>query len=61
MSAEDMVDAALVGFDNREFATIPALANITEIAGNQALHRNQVQGRGNTGLLIDTDSCFSSF
>jgi uncharacterized protein len=28
MSAEDMVDAALVGFDHGEFATIPALPDV---------------------------------
>ena len=27
MTAEDMVDAALVGYDMREFATVPALAD----------------------------------
>jgi short-subunit dehydrogenase len=27
MSAEDMVDASLVGFDQGEFATIPALVD----------------------------------
>jgi uncharacterized protein len=30
MSAEDMVDAALVGFDNGEFATIPALPDVAQ-------------------------------
>jgi uncharacterized protein len=30
MTAEDMVDASLVGFDNGEFATVPALPNIAE-------------------------------
>ncbi len=30
MSAEDMVDASLAGFDNGEFATIPALPNIAD-------------------------------
>jgi uncharacterized protein len=30
MTAEDMVDASLVAFDNGEFATIPALPNIAD-------------------------------
>jgi short-subunit dehydrogenase len=30
MSAEDMVDAALVGFDNGEFATVPALPDYAQ-------------------------------
>ncbi len=30
MSAEDMVDASLTGFDNGEFATVPALPNVAD-------------------------------
>jgi uncharacterized protein len=44
MTAEDMVDASLVAFDNGEFATIPALPNIADWnafeAARQALMPN---------------------
>lgn len=44
MTAEDMVDASLVGFDQGEFATIPALPNVADWnafeAARQALAPN---------------------
>jgi short-subunit dehydrogenase len=57
MSAEDMVDAALTGFDNGEFATIPALPNIADwnaletarLALGPNLSRNQPASRYNLG------------
>jgi short-subunit dehydrogenase len=39
MSAEDMVDASLVGFDNGEFATIPALPDATDWATFESARR----------------------
>lgn len=36
MSAEDMVDAALAGFDQGEFATIPALPDAADLAAYEA-------------------------
>ena len=36
MKAEDMVDAALAGFDQGEFATIPALPEITDLNDYEA-------------------------
>lgn len=42
MSAEDMVDAALAGFDQGEFATIPALPDSGDLAAYEAARQKLI-------------------
>jgi len=44
MSAEDMVDAALAGFDQGEFVTIPALADAEQWASYEAARQAMMPG-----------------
>ena len=42
MNAEEMVDAALVGFDQGELITIPSLPDVTEWEAFEAARQNLI-------------------
>ncbi len=48
MSADDMVDASLVGFDTREVVTIPPLQDGADWAAHEASRQALVQKFGHS-------------